>query len=109
MNRVCPQDTAFFWRNTKYYLKWDATWNDESETEKNIRLVEETREQLKPFVTGSYVNVPDLNLKNYGQEYYAENFARLRKVKAKYDPENVFNFAQSILPATIKNMRYVVI
>jgi FAD/FMN-containing dehydrogenase len=103
MNEVDPQDTAFFWRNTKYYLEWDASWTKESESQKNIKLVQETRERLKSYITGSYVNVPDLNLKNYGQLYYGDNFARLQKVKAKYDPKNVFNFVQSIPPATYKD------
>lgn len=98
MNRVNPQDTAFFWRNTKYYMEWDASWTDKCETQKNIRLVEETRARLRPYITGSYVNVPDLYIKNYGEEYYGNNFLRLRKIKAKYDPENVFDFAQSIPP-----------
>jgi len=101
MNRVPPKDTAFFWRNTKYYMEWNAAWTEESETQKNIKLVEQTRIQLQPFVTGSYVNVPDLNIKNYGQEYYGDNFTRLQKVKAQYDPENVFNFVQSIPPAPV--------
>jgi len=101
MNRVPSQDTAFFWRNTKYYVEWDASWTEECETQKNIKLVEQTRINLQPYVIGSYVNVPDLNLKNYGQEYYGDNFARLRKVKAQYDPENVFNFVQSIPPGPV--------
>lgn len=99
MNMVHPQDTAFFWRNTKYYVEWDASWTEKCETLKNLKLVEKTREQLQPYVTGSYVNVPDLSIKNYGKEYYGDNFAQLRRVKAKYDPENVFNFVQSIPPA----------
>ncbi|WP_342772898.1 BBE domain-containing protein [Ectobacillus funiculus] len=36
---------------------------------------------------------------NFGREYYGANFARLREVKAKYDPENFFHFPQSIPPA----------
>jgi FAD/FMN-containing dehydrogenase len=96
MNRIPPKDTAFFWRNTKYYLEWDASWIKESRAQKNIKLVEQTRTRLQPYVTGSYVNVPDLNIKDYGQEYYGHNFARLRKIKAQYDPDNVFNFVQSI-------------
>jgi len=99
MNRIPPRDTAFFWRNTKYYVEWDASWTKESGTQKNIKLVEQTRTRLKPYVTGSYVNVPDLNIKDYGKEYYGRNFARLRKIKAQYDPDNVFNFVQSIPPA----------
>lgn len=99
MNRVDPKDTAFFWRNTKYYVEWDASWTEKSETLKNLELVEKTRMRLQPYVTGSYVNVPDLNIKDYGHEYYGGNFARLRRIKAKYDPKNVFCFVQSIPPA----------
>lgn len=99
MNLIPPHATAFFWRNTKYYTEWDASWTDESEAQRNIRLVEQTRRKLQPYTIGSYVNVPDLNIKNYGEEYYGDNFARLQKVKAKYDPEDVFHFIQSIPPA----------
>lgn len=100
MNRVSPRDTAFFWRNTKYYVEWDASWTNASEAQENIELVEQTRARLQPYITGSYVNVPDLSIKNYGQEYYGNNFARLRKIKAKYDPQNVFSFIQSIPPSS---------
>ena len=99
MNQVPPEDTAFFWRNTKYYLEWDASWTEKCETRTNIELVEKTREQLQSYVTGSYVNVPDLSIKNYGQEYYGDNFARLQRIKSQYDPENIFNFVQSIPPS----------
>ena len=99
MNQIPPQDTAFFWRNTRYYMEWDASWKNECETKKNIKLVEETRLRLQPYITGSYVNVPDLSIKNYGEEYYGGNFKRLMQVKERYDPENIFNFVQSIPPA----------
>ncbi|MEI6100872.1 MAG: FAD-binding oxidoreductase [Eubacteriales bacterium] len=98
MNRVPPNDTAFFWRNTKYYMEWTSSWTKNYETQRNIVMVERTRRELVPYTIGSYVNVPDLALKNYGQEYYGGNFERLRRIKTKYDPENVFNFAQSIPP-----------
>ena len=100
MNHVPPHDTAFYWRNTMYYVEWTSSWTKDCETQKNIAMVERTRSELDPFIVGSYVNVPDLLIKNYGTEYYGKNFERLRKIKAKYDPENVFNFAQSIPPAS---------
>jgi len=96
MNQVHSKDTAFFWRHTKYYLEWDASWIEAFESEKSIELVEYTRKQLEPHTIGSYVNVPDLSIKNYGKEYYGDNLARLQKIKKQYDPENVFNFLQSI-------------
>ncbi len=101
MNQVPPHATAFFWRNTMYYLEWDASWTQVEEAEKQLQLVNETRIRLQPYITGSYVNVPDLNLKNYAWDYWGGNLARLQKVKAKYDPDNVFNFAQSVPPARV--------
>lgn len=99
MNQVPPSATAFFWRNTRYYMEWTASWTRETEAQRNIALVEQARKELQCYITGSYVNVPDLYITNFGQEYYGDNFARLRRVKAQYDPNNVFNFVQSIPPA----------
>jgi hypothetical protein len=40
----------------------------------------------------------DLSISNWPEEYYGNNFVQLTQVKAKYDPENVFHFPQSIPP-----------
>ena len=45
-----------------------------------------------------YRNYPDVNFKNWQNAYYGENYARLQKVKSKYDPGNVFRYDQSIVP-----------
>ena len=36
---------------------------------------------------------------NWEIDYWGSNVERLRDVKAKYDPDNVFSFQQSIPPA----------
>ena len=48
---------------------------------------------------GVYPNFPDPELEDWGRAYHGANLDRLRRVKATYDPENVFRFDQSVQPA----------
>lgn len=76
-----------------------ATWSTPKGANRGIRWVEDFRRAMLPFTRGVYVNTPDLSIKNWPMAYYGSNFARLTRVKAKYDPENLFHFPQSIPPA----------
>ncbi|MCM3718048.1 FAD-binding oxidoreductase [Fictibacillus phosphorivorans] len=99
ISRVPKDKTAFYWRSPLFYTEWNATWIDPSEEASSLASVESVRQQLKPYVVGSYVNVPDENIENFGSAYWGTNFARLQRVKAKYDPENIFNHPQSVPPS----------
>ncbi|MBY6036956.1 FAD-binding oxidoreductase [Fictibacillus nanhaiensis] len=99
ISRVPKNKTAFYWRSPLFYTEWNATWVNKSEEASSLASVERVRQLLKPYTKGSYVNVPDENIDNFGAAYWATNFERLRRVKAKYDPENVFNHPQSVPPS----------
>ncbi|ACT03323.1 FAD-binding oxidoreductase [Paenibacillus sp. JDR-2] len=99
IRKIAPRATAFYWRDPQYYVEWNSSWVKPSHAAKNIALARNTRKKLQPFIVGSYINVPDQGIKCSGPVYYGKNFARLRRVKAKYDPQNVFNNPQSIPPA----------
>ena len=49
---------------------------------------------------GAYVNVPNIGMQDWAAAYWGSNFDRLRQVNAKYGPDNVFQYEQSIPPAT---------
>jgi FAD binding domain/Berberine and berberine like len=99
MRRIPTDATAFFHRRPRYYIEWDSPWTTETEQRQVIDWVEGFRLAMQPYVQGSYINVPDRDISDYGTAYYGDNFDRLREVKRKYDPEYVFHFEQSIPPA----------
>jgi len=55
---------------------------------------------MLPYTSGAYVNYTDASIEDWPRAYYGANLERLVRVKRNYDPENVFNFAQSI-PLTL--------
>ena len=61
---------------------------------------------MRPYLPGySYVNYIDADLQDYARSYYKGNLLRLQAVKQQYDPDNFFQFAQSIpLPTGAQRM-----
>ncbi|SFE18501.1 FAD/FMN-containing dehydrogenase [Paenibacillus catalpae] len=99
IRKIAPKATAFYWRKPQFYVEWNSSWVKPSHAARNIALARNTRTKLQPYIVGSYINVPDQGIKCSGPVYYGKNYPRLRRVKAKYDPQNVFNNPQSIPPA----------
>jgi FAD/FMN-containing dehydrogenase len=55
--------------------------------------------QISQYLTGSYINYPDIDLvdnRAYLDVYFGGNLPRLVDVKRRYDPDNVFVFPMSI-------------
>jgi FAD/FMN-containing dehydrogenase len=54
---------------------------------------------LRPYGSRAvYPNFPDPDLESWDEEYYGSGLARLRGIKRRYGPGNVFRFDQSIVP-----------
>lgn len=94
--RVAPDATAFYYRKAKFIVQYDGFWTAPQDADKTISWVEGLRTSLLPHTQGAYVNYVDSLIPDYLDAYYGKNINRLVAVKAQVDPQNVFNFPQSI-------------
>lgn len=103
INRVAPDATAFVHRNALFSSQFSASWNandSASIVSANRTWLNETWQAMRRYASGaSYQNYVDPDLSDWQHAYYGTNLARLQHIKATYDPNNLFHFAQSIPPA----------
>ena len=99
--------SAFPHRNALFYSEPGAGWGTRGEPDSGDAItpiaqawIAEFSQALRPYVDGAYVNVPNIGMAEWETAYWGPNFDRLREIKAKYDPHNVFQYEQSIPPAT---------
>ncbi|MFG1654795.1 FAD-binding oxidoreductase [Micromonospora sp. NPDC049275] len=99
--------SAFPHRDALFYSEPGVGWGTRGEPDSGDALtpvaqtwIAEFSQALRPYVDGAYVNVPNIGMAEWESAYWGSNFYRLRKIKAKYDPHNVFQYEQSIPPAT---------
>ncbi|MER6681635.1 FAD-binding oxidoreductase [Streptomyces olivaceoviridis] len=100
--------TAFPHRDALFYAEPGAGWGKRSDqpgvcdplTPEAQAWIAEFSQALRPYVDGAYVNVPNIGMQEWETAYWGSNFGRLRRIKADYDPRNVFQYDQSIPPAS---------
>jgi hypothetical protein len=99
VSRVKPDHGAYFKRNEPYLLGIEANWDNPNEDEQNISWTRKLFKDAERFSSGGmYFNFPgfleegdDLMKKSFGS-----NYERLKQVKTKYDPQNLFRFSSKI-------------
>ena len=53
---------------------------------------------MLPYTSGANRDYCDILISDWQSAYFGENIAKLKQVKQIYDPENFFDFEQSIPP-----------
>ncbi len=102
--RVPADATAFPGRNWEYLMEYNVTWSDPADDEEGMAWTRaawnEMREKHDQF-DGTYLNIDSYNEDGHDwvKETYRDNYRRLREIKKKYDPENLFRLNPNILPA----------
>lgn len=98
-HRTGPEETAFAYRDADVSHSLGATWTDPSGTAANVAWTRAYDAALRPHTeAGGYVNFMDTDDQDRVRVNYRQNFARLREVKRRYDPDNVFRLNQNIVP-----------
>jgi hypothetical protein len=104
INDVGASETAFVHRNAVACAQYTVTYPTASPapgtTAAGSTWLAHVQQLFAPTTQGSYQNYIDPTLEDWQQAYYGANLARLAQVKSKYDPDDVFHFAQSIPPGS---------
>ncbi len=102
-NRVPVHATAFAHRDAMFLLKHTASVDlDAPAHERDAARQWLARSHASVHRWGSggvYPNFPDADLTDWPRAYHGPNYARLRRVKARYDPDGFFRFHQAIPPS----------
>ncbi|MFI1825975.1 methyltransferase domain-containing protein [Streptomyces sp. NPDC020412] len=126
INAVAPDDTASAQRDCVIKAAYSAAWHDPAEDEGHIAWVRGLYRELfaatggapvsGDVADGSYINYPDVDLTDPAENtsgvpwhelYYKDNYPALQRVKAAYDPRDVFHHAMSVrLPAAGADRRH---
>ena len=100
--RVSDDETAFGQRAAAWNIHYLTMWPpDPSLDEPNIAYTRRLSAAMKPWTTGQvYLNyIGDEGIHRVEAAYGQERYARLRRIKREWDPDNVFCHNQNIPPA----------
>lgn len=99
--RVPDGDTAFAQRQAAFNVHYLSMWPDPADNEKNIDYTRRLAATLKPWATGRvYLNfIGDEGQERVDHSFPAGVLERLREVKRRWDPDNMFRNNHNIKPA----------
>jgi hypothetical protein len=104
INRVGSTETAYAERSAPWMSSIDGNWENPADNQKNVAWVRESFKLISPYSTGTtYTNFTgqdDEPAVALASTAYGANMARLRLIKATYDPDNFFRLNANIAPAT---------
>lgn len=98
IGRPGPTDTAFVHRQPRFLLEHTVQAYGPMDLKRASHdWASRSKAIVHPYANGHvYQNYPDPDLTDWADAYYGDNLARLRRIKASYDPDNLFDFEQSI-------------
>ena len=99
--RIPMTATAYPLRGTGLSTLISAEWHKPEERARAERWVAETAAALHPWARRAYVNYLPPSAPERIREIYGVNYPRLARIKAEYDPTNLFRENQNISPESL--------
>lgn len=102
-SRVAEDATAFGQRTAPWNIHFLSTWTSPADDATNITHTRAMAAAMKPWSTGrTYLNyIGDEGQGRVEASFGPEKMSRLRALKAKWDPDNLFRHNQNIPPAAM--------
>ena len=100
INRVAADATAYPHRSVEFIMNVHVRWSDAKDDARCIEWGRGVYERMTPYATGGvYVNfMPADEAARVRVGAYGPNYERLARLKAKYDPKNLFRLNQNVAP-----------
>jgi FAD/FMN-containing dehydrogenase len=99
MARVAADATAFAHRDKAAMLSSFNSWRDPAESIRRRAWTERVWQAWRPYASGAYVSfLGDEGEARIRDAYPAATYARLARLKKRYDPQNIFSLNQNIRP-----------
>ena len=101
VSRHADDDTAYVGRGAAYVMNVHGRWDDPSRDDAVIGWARELFHVMEPHAMGTaYVNFMPEDEAERVRGAYGGNYERLARIKADWDPENVFRYNQNVAPRT---------
>lgn len=116
---VAPDATAIPQRDSLVKMQYQAWWTDPAQDDRHLAWVRGMYKEVYATTggvpvpdgtwDGCYINYVDADMADpahntsgvpWSTFYYKDNYPRLRRIKARWDPHNVFHHALSVEPPT---------
>jgi FAD/FMN-containing dehydrogenase len=100
VTRIGATETPVPHRQRGWNLLLPSVWTDPADTDANIAWTRDTFGAMRPHLgDGRWLNyLGDDQAENAIRAAYGPNYERLREVKQRYDPDNVFHLNHNIAP-----------
>ncbi|MFZ5828976.1 MAG: FAD-binding oxidoreductase [Planctomycetota bacterium] len=98
-NRVPATATAYAHRDARFVLNVHGRWDAPADDDRCIAWTRDFYRTTEPYASaGGYINFMTDDEAERVTAVYGVNFARLARIKAQYDPENIFHRNHNIRP-----------